>query len=268
MLVGCQTYTWEMFGNKWTGRVDDILAAIAKAGYTGIEITNSMIREYDSKPVEFASALQAHGLALAGFAYASPLGFTDPVNRPHELEGADKAIRFLTAFPGVRLLLGGPSTPVREKVNEKIAYAAGFYNEVGQRAKLVGIEAAFHPHSHHGSILESSEEYSQIMALTDPGLVHWNPDTGHIVRGGQKLLDTLKRFSARIRHVHLKDVDANNRWQPLGQGICDIPAVLKLLEEQVKFPGWLVAEEESEAAWAAPKNAIALNRQYLKTLGY
>ena len=268
MLVGCQTYTWEMLGNKWTGWVDDILAAVARAGYTGIEITNSMIREYDSKPADFAEALRTHRLALAGFAYASPLGFTDPANRSRELEGADKAIRFLTAFPGVRLLLGGPSTPVREKVAEKIAHTANFYNEVGLRAKAAGVEAAFHPHSHHGSILESSEEYSQIMELTDPDLVHWNPDTGHIIRGGQNLLQTLKRFGTRIRHVHLKDVDANNRWQPLGQGICDIPAVLKLLEEEIKFSGWLVAEEESDAAWADPQNAIAHNREYLKTLGY
>jgi inosose dehydratase len=268
MRVACQTYTWEMFGDKWTGRVDDILTAIADAGYPAVEITNSMIREYDGKPAEFSLALKQRGLELAGFAYASPFGFTDPSHRAQELEGADKAIHFLIAFPGVRLLLGGPSTPVREKVVEKIAYTAEFYNEVARRAKSVGVEVAFHPHSHHGSILESSEEYAQIMERTDPALVDWNPDTGHIVRGGQNLLQTLMRFGDRIRHVHLKDVDASNRWQPLGQGVCDIPAVIQVLKKDIKFSGWLVGEEESDTAWTAPGEAIARNRQYLKTLGY
>src|SRR6478672_11765946 len=108
--IGCQTYTWEMLGSKWNGRVDDILAAVAGAGYEGIEITNTMIREYARRPAEFSKALQRQGLTLAAFAYASPLGFTDPGNHPQELDGADEALRFVASFPGTPLMLGGPST--------------------------------------------------------------------------------------------------------------------------------------------------------------
>ena len=35
LKVGCQTYTWEMLGDKWTGTVDDILDLVAAAGYAG-----------------------------------------------------------------------------------------------------------------------------------------------------------------------------------------------------------------------------------------
>ena len=52
--IGCQTYSWEMLGKKWNGRVDDILVAVAGAGYEGIEITQTMIREYAPRPAEFA----------------------------------------------------------------------------------------------------------------------------------------------------------------------------------------------------------------------
>ena len=43
--IACQTYTWEMLGDGWKGRVDDLLGCIEDAGYAGIEITNNMIRE-------------------------------------------------------------------------------------------------------------------------------------------------------------------------------------------------------------------------------
>jgi inosose dehydratase len=43
------------------GRVDDILVALAAAGYEGIEITNTMNREYTRRPAEFLKALQEHG---------------------------------------------------------------------------------------------------------------------------------------------------------------------------------------------------------------
>ena len=41
--IGCQTFTWEMLGNDWTGTPDDLVTAISKAGYSGIEITDTMI---------------------------------------------------------------------------------------------------------------------------------------------------------------------------------------------------------------------------------
>jgi sugar phosphate isomerase/epimerase len=267
LKVGCQTYTWEMLGDGWRGRVDDILDAVAGAGYQGIEITNSMIGEYAGRPEEFARAIKDRGLDLAAFAYASPAGLTDPSARQRELAEADEAMRFVGHFPGVVLALGGASTPERSEVEPKIAFAAAFYNEVGRRGKAAGVPVAFHPHSHHGSIFESREEYQRIMELTDPDLVGWNPDTGHIVRGGQDLLDTLRTFGARIAHVHLKDADAANRWQPLGKGVCDIPAVLDFLENEIDYHDWVVGEEESVEAHKDQIAAIRWNRDYLKSLG-
>lgn len=268
LKVGCQTYTWEMLGEGWKGRVDDILDAVAGAGYPGIEITNSMIREYASRPVDFARAIKDRGLALSAFAYASSAGLTDSAARPRELREVDEAIRFVSHFPGVVLALGGASTPDRSDLDRKIAFAAEFYNEVGRRGRKAGVQVAFHPHSHHGSIFESRKEYQRIMELTDPDLVGWNPDTGHIVRGGQDLLDTLRVFGARIIHVHLKDADASNNWQPLGKGVCDIAGVLKFLETEIKYHDWIVGEEESAEARTNQISAIKWNRDYLKSLGY
>jgi len=268
LKVGCQTYTWEMLGEGWTGAVDSILDWVSAAGYQGIEITNSMIREYDDRPIDFAKALSARGLSLAAFAYASPAGLTDANARRGELEGADKALRFVSVFPGVVLALGGASSSERHDLDRKIGLAADFYNEVGRRGRAAGVPVAFHPHSHHGSIFESRAEYDRIMGLTDPEVIGWNPDTGHIVRGGQPLLETLRRYSSRIRHVHLKDADAGNNWQPLGKGVCDIPAVLAFLEGEMRYSGWIVGEEESAEARKDQQAAIAWNRDYLRTLGY
>ncbi len=268
LKVGCQTYTWEMLGAGWKGSVDDILDSVAAAGYQGIEITNSMIREYARRPADFAEAIERRGLTLAAFAYASPAGLTDPAARATELEGAEEAMRFVEHFPGVVLALGGAHTPDRADLDGKFQLAADFYNEVGLRGKRAGVPVAFHPHSHHGSIFESRAEYERIIGLTDPDMVGWNPDTGHIVRGGQDLLDTFRTFGSRIVHVHLKDADSGNNWQPLGKGICDIPAVLRFLEQEIGYHDWVVGEEELAEAHKDQLTAIHWNRDYLKSLGH
>jgi inosose dehydratase len=267
LKVGCQTYTWEMLGAVWRGSVDEILDAVAAAGYEGIEITNSMIREYAERPADFAKAIARRNLTLSAFAFASPAGLTDPGARPAEIAGASAALRFVRHFPGAVLALGGASAPDRNDLDRKIGFAGDFYNEIGRLGKEAGVRVAFHPHSHHGSIFETRHEYERIMKRTDPELVGWNPDTGHIVRGGQNLIDTLRTFASRIIHVHLKDADANSNWQPLGKGVCDIPAVLNFLEKEIGYRGWVVGEEESADAHNDQIAAIRWNRDYLKSLG-
>ena len=101
------------------------------------------------------------------------------------------------------------------------------------------------------------------MERTDPDLVTWVPDTGHIVRGKQDLLGTLRDYSARIRHVHLKDASAEGEWRMLGEGICNMPEVVACLRDELQFDGWLILEEEAPEAGADPAAAVRRNREYL-----
>ena len=212
------------------------------------------------------NALAERGLEFAAFAYASEHGFTDPAHLDEEMAGAQKALRFAAEFPKPLLALGGAASPSRDDYDAKIERAIGFYNEVARRGSGLGVDVLVHPHSHHGSLLESAEEYARLLDATAESGLGWNPDTGHIVRGGQDLLTCLRAHLDRIRHVHVKDVKADGSWAPLGEGLCDCPAMFELLSE-VGYEGWVVAEEESDLAWDDPSHAIEVNRGYLRSLG-
>lgn len=265
--IGCQTYTWEMLGDDWTGTVDEILDAVAGAGYEGLEITTTMIGGYAERPSDFRRALDDRGLTLAAFAYASPHGFADPARWHEELAEAERALRFADEFPGVVFQLGGAASPSHERHADKLSHAARLYVEVASRAAQLGMPIVFHPHSHHGSILESAEEYDAMFQATADSAIDWNPDTGHIVRGGQDLLACLRTHAAKIAHVHTKDADAHGNWRPMGEGVCDFRGMFALLEE-IGYEGWVVAEEESDQARDDQVRAITKNREYLRTLGY
>lgn len=265
--TACQTYTWEMLGDRWTGQVTDLLDWIAEAGYAGIEITNNMIGGFYDRPGDFAAELQKRNLELAAFAYSSDSGFTDSERWQEDLAGAQRTLEFLREFPEPRLGLGGASSPSREDTYEKLDQAVRFYNEVGRAAAPLGISVNVHPHSHHGSLLESADEYQYLLDRLEPQLVSFGPDTGHIVRGGQELLPCLRRHLERITHLHLKDATRAGDWVVLGEGICDFPAVMALMES-VNYDGWVVAEEESESARQDGRAAINKNRSYLCSIGY
>jgi inosose dehydratase len=264
--VGCQTYTWEMLGPAWKGKVTDILDQVAGAGYAGIEITNTMIGEFADRPQAFAKELAGRGLELAAFAYATT-GFTDRARREEDLAGARKAIEFVRHFPRPRLGLGGAASSSAKRSKDDLDRAIGFYSEVGRLGVDAGVSVNVHPHSHFGSLLETAEEYAYLMDRLDARWLSFGPDTGHIIRGGQDALACLRTYLGRISHLHLKDVTAEGTWAALGGGICDFRGILGLLES-AGFDGWVVAEEEAGDARRDGAAAIRRNRAFLKSIGY
>ncbi|MET4633036.1 sugar phosphate isomerase/epimerase family protein [Kaistia defluvii] len=266
LQIGCQTYTWEMLGDRWSGGPDDLLDAIASAGYSGIEITDTMIGSYVGKPEAFGRALSTRGLELAAFACASDSGYTEPDRLASDLAMIDRTLDFVAAFPGAVLSLGSATVMSPGDREGKFAAAAELYNAAAELGEKAGVPIAVHPSSHHNTLLFSRADYDRLFALTDPIRLGWVPDTGHILRGGMDILDTLTTYRDRIRYLHLKDVDAAGDWRMLGSGICDTRAVVEIVAASPNFNGWLVLEEESDVAAAGPAKAVQTNRETMRAL--
>jgi sugar phosphate isomerase/epimerase len=262
LKLGCQTFTWEMLGPKWTGGPDDLIKAIADGGYAGIEITDTMIGSYAGRAEDFSRRLGEAGLALVSFAFGSDTGFTERGKVHADLEAARRWVDFAAHFPGALVSMGSATTVSEGARGDKFSVAAEVYNRAAEIGHKAGVTVAVHPSSHHNTLLFNRADYDQIFALLDPQ-VGWVPDTGHILRGGQSMDDTLEAHRNRIRYVHLKDVDAQGKWAMLGKGCCDISAVISTARRAQHFNGWIVVEEESEAAAIDPAGAV---RTDLETL--
>lgn len=267
LQIGCQTFTWEMLGKAWTGGPDDLVRAIAAGGYSGIEITDTMIGDYAGRPAAFATALADAGLSLVSFALGSSSGFTLPEQIASDLETARRWVDFVAHFPGALVSMGSATVVSPGPREDKFAVAAECYNRATEIGKTAGVTVAVHPSSHHNTLLFTREDYDALFALLDPQ-VGWVPDTGHILRGGQVMGDTLAAFRDRIRYVHLKDVDAKGDWAMLGAGACDVPAVIEMARTAPLFNGWIIVEEESDKAGEDPAAAVRINRETLRALGY
>ncbi len=267
LKAGCQTFTWEMLGKTWRDRPDELLAAISRAGYSGIEITDTMIGHYAGRPRAFAAALESHGLTLVAYACGSASGFTEAGELAGDLAVAESSAEFTAAFPGAVLSFGSATVMSPGPRNEKFDIAAQFYNTAAECGRRVGVAVAVHPSSHHDTLLFTREDYDTLFARLDPDLVGWVPDTGHILRGGQDILNVLQTYRNRIRYLHLKDVDEAGDWRMLGSGCCDTRAVIDVVATAPRFNGWLVLEEESDEASRDPAAAVAENRKKLGSFG-
>ena len=168
LKFGCQTFTWEMLGDAWTGGPDDLVAAIADGGYAGIEITDTMIGSYAGRPADFARRLDDAGLALVAFAMGSDGGFTEPAQAEADLEAVRRWVEFAAHFPGALVSMGSATVMSEGPRDDKFAVAADIYNRAAEIGRAAGVDVAVHPSSHHDTLLFSREDYDRIFALLEP----------------------------------------------------------------------------------------------------
>ncbi|MDT0158135.1 sugar phosphate isomerase/epimerase [Microbacterium sp. ARD32] len=129
-----------------------------------------------------------------------------------------------------------------------------------ERAAAIVREAGFEPtfHHHAGTFVESPDEIDDFLAHSDVDLTF---DVGHLVLAGGDPVDAVARWSGRINHLHLKDVDrarvdevlaagggmaevwSGGAFVALGRGDVDLAAVMDPLAD-AGFNGWVVVEQD------------------------
>ena len=130
-------------------------------------------------------------------------------------------------------------------------------DRLARLAAGMGITATVHPHV--GTMVETSDDVERVLAGCGIGLCL---DTGHLLIGGADPVRLAAEHAGRIRHTHLKDVDAAlarrvrsgqvsyteavraGMYRPLGQGDVDIAAIVASLEG-AGYDGWYVLEQDT-----------------------
>src|SRR5579862_2775652 len=146
----CQTYSWQMSGERYRGFIDHIAAVAADAGFTGLEPELFMLGQEFQGQSRLASALSSSGLELAAIAYAAEWqGSSESESERHE---ADGVIELARRFPGAKLVLVQLPGEDRSDLAERQRRAIACMNAVAHRAAAAGVRPTVHPNSPPGSL--------------------------------------------------------------------------------------------------------------------
>jgi inosose dehydratase len=154
---------------------------------------------------------------------------------------------------------------------------------------------AVHPHG--GTAVETPDETARLFASTDPALVGYCLDSGHVVYGGGDVGKVAAELAHRVVYVHLKDyrqevlaaLRANapradtptgralsltslgvsfeaaaraHLFCPPGQGNLEFGPLLDALRA-ARYDGWYVVEAEQDPQLHDPYAAGAAAREFL-----
>lgn len=155
---------------------------------------------------------EAGGLRLVAYGVA-------PV--PTDEEGARKRFEWAKKM-GIEVLV---TETVPNEVHDKLT-------------KEYGIRLALHNHP------KSWPPEQVLEACKDRGpLIGSCCDVGHHYRAGRNPIEALKQLQGRLMSLHFKDLDAEKKDVPFGDGVCDAKGMLAELKRQ-KLKSYLSIEYE------------------------
>ena len=256
---GCETFTWSMSGSKYVGDCPHMCEVIKQAGLAGIEVGPRMMGKYWEDASLMSELLREHDMQLASIGFGG--AFSGPTLTEEERASAERVFDYVQKFPEPRLSLAHGSRS-RDGLLERQRNAIACVNEVGRLAAERGIACAFHPSSYPTSLFLIDSDYRTMLDELDTEVVAYCPDSGHIVNGDMDVYEIFSTYASVIGHVHLKDITADKRWAPMGEGVIDFPRLMKVLDD-ADYDGWIVVEEESSDAESDPDGATLKNGRYL-----
>lgn len=259
------------------------LAEARRAGYSGVEKGG----KFPSVAAELRPVLDDHGLELVSGWFSGgllELSLDEEKRRigPHLALLQAMSCPVLVYAETTGTVQGRMDIPVADRRRLRRDDIRRYGERLTALADWLKAEAcpmAFHHHM--GTVIETEEEVDLLMENSDisVGLLF---DTGHLTFAGGDVPATMRRWAARINHVHAKDIRPavlerlrKENWSFLKgvlEGVFTVPGdpeggidfreVAKILKE-IGYAGWIVVEAEQDPRKANPLEYAQMGHEEL-----
>jgi len=224
LKLSCSAIAWGQIRDVPTFR--KVAESVARAGYTGVGIEYNLLpQELMKSPEVVKDIATAVGIEVPSMAINE--------NTPYQAEAAAR----MGAESGWLCLFEKDAAGAAEVTKMHL-------REFGKRGLKVGL------HPHVKSNVETNHQLDELIAACRPANLDVCFDSAHQEALRMDLPGFIERYKDRLCLVHLKDlrvykppkdIDYDNDFVDLGEGLCDFPAIMSALKK-VGYKGWLMVE--------------------------
>ena len=238
---------WALGSNLWNSfpqvPFTDILDIMKDTGFVGVRVTQfpQILKKYDITTEQLRKDVDKRGLNVITISFNGPAH--DAKQRDTFFANAKIAMNFLKNFDARLLVVFSPN---RTNLSEEgFKTMCETYNQLGQTAGEMGFRAGLH--NHLGQMVQNQDEVDRCMALTDPKLFWFSPDTAHLYLAKCDPAHNLEKHKSRLMMMDYKDARFTNTGKftddifDLGDGDIDFPACHKVLKS-INYKGWICVD--------------------------
>ncbi|HEY2851500.1 MAG TPA: sugar phosphate isomerase/epimerase [Gemmatimonadaceae bacterium] len=194
-------------GRELNNDTPGTLRELSRIGFRELELF-----ELPSAPREFRSQCNDLGLSLVGgHFYLQSLADAKTLQAAHVL-----GLKYIiVVFPTLRSIkdkdISNMSvkelTPLYEKITlDDYRWNAEQFNRYGEQLARDGLQLGYHNHAVDLKQLDGRIALEVLIENTDPRLVVFEMDTGHVIHAGKDPTQYLEKYPTRIQLLHLKDL--------------------------------------------------------------
>lgn len=241
------------------------LKAVADAGYMYIEAAGYKEdgQYYGMNPVEFKKYLNELGLTPLS-SHHSQVTYENAERTMSDAKAAGFEYFVIPVPP-----MGHFTFDPKERTMGMTGGAenlAAMLTKFGQMAKDAGLKLLYH--NHDFEFIKDDDGIVPIDFLlenTDPELVNFQMDLYWVTKAGADPVAYFEKYPGRFKIWHVKDMDNEGRFAPVGQGNIDFARILKHKElSGMKY--YLV--EQDRTFDMEPLEAIKISQIGLKRFGF
>jgi len=241
-----------------------ILREVAETGYAYVEAAGYKEGTYyGMKPEEFKASLNDVGL--------QPVSTHQPTVT---LENADQLIADAKAAGFKYFVI--PIPPMghfkydRENMTmsmtDDLALLADVFNTIGKKCKDAGLELLYHNHDfEYKANANGVVPIEYFLDNCNPEYVNFQMDLYWVTKAGADPVEYFKKYPGRFKMWHVKDMDDEGRFAPVGTGNIDFKRLLDHKEES-GMEYYLV--EQDNTFDTKPLDAIKTSHKGLVNLGF
>ena len=151
-------------------------------------------------------------------------------------------------------------------MSEDLETVAGILATLGKKCKEAGLELLYHNHD-----FEFRENAGGIIPIEyflenlDPELVNFQIDLYWAVKAGADPVSYFEKYPGRFRIFHMKDMDQQGRFAPVGTGTIDFARLLE--KSEVAGMKYYIVEQDQTFDGMTPMEAVRISHEGLKELG-
>jgi inosose dehydratase len=292
--LGVHPINWSNDDFKDLGRdtpLETCFRQMHEAGYHGTEVGNKYPRDVNV----LGPLMKEHQLRLIGGWHSTYLAAND---FDQEKKSFAEYLHFLKLMNASVVIVAECSKAIHSDESAPLRFGKEVIDLTSQEWERVyqgldklselaaaeGLPVVYHHHL--GTVVQSEASLDALMANTCHVKLLF--DTGHLKFAGIDPETVLKRYAARIAHVHLKNVrpaivrKVHEQGLSFGQAVragvftvpgdetkdepaVDYPTLLTGLAEQ-GYKGWFVVEAEQDPVKADPLTYAVKARQYIRQM--
>jgi sugar phosphate isomerase/epimerase len=262
--IGLQLYTLR---DAMKADPEGTLQAVAEAGYRQVELMN-----IDEEAVRLAAIARDNGLIV----HSAFMDFNVIAEPQKEGVGSVEQTLELAERIGLRHVVFGYIAKHQRDTADKCRAIADRANKAADQTRNAGMRMCYHNHSFEfatfsGGDADAADKltaFDIFVERFDPHKMEFELDVFWAKIGGRDPIEMMRRLAGRISQVHLKDLKKdtpvitdegqvpNDAFQELGNGIIDIPAVMKLARE-IGVDQCHVEQDQSPAPLDSVRESVA-----------